>query len=70
MRDGSPTETVLPFGQTFVQSADVNLSDDGSVPTRFTFDTPVYCQGNVEYCFVLISPTDKYLTFITRMGET
>ena len=70
MRDGSPTNTVLPFGQTFVQPDDVNLSDDGSVATRFTFDTPVYLQGGVEYCFVLISPTSKYLTFITRMGET
>ena len=69
MRDGSPTNTVVPFGQSVVKSEDVNLSEDGSVPTRFTFNTPVYLQSGNEYALVLISPTSKYLTYITRMGE-
>ena len=69
MRDGSPTNTVVPFGETQLQPDEVLLSQDGSVPTRFTFKTPVYLQSGTEYALVLIAPTSKYLTYITRMGE-
>ena len=69
MRDGTPTTTVVPFGQVNIEPSDVNLSDDGSVATNFKFDTPVYLQSGYEYALVLIAPTEKYLTFITRMGE-
>ena len=69
MRDGTPTTQVVPFGQVNILARNVNLSDDGSVPTEFKFDTPVYLQTGYEYALVLISPTEKYLAFITRMGE-
>ena len=69
MRDGTPTTTIVPFGQVNIESADVNVSTDGSVATNFKFNTPVYLQSGYEYALVLVSPTEKYLTFITRMGE-
>ena len=69
MRDGSPTTTILPFGTTQIEPEDVNLSEDSSAATSFKFNTPVYLQSGYEYCIVLIAPTEKYNTFITRMGE-
>ena len=69
MRDGTPTTMVVPFGQVNIASDDVKLSDDGSVATEFKFLTPVYLQTGYEYALVLVSPTEKYLAFITRMGE-
>jgi len=69
MRDGTPTTTILPFGQTEIDPKDINLSQDGSSPTQFSFSTPVYLQSGYEYSLVLVSPTSKYLTYITRMGE-
>ena len=69
MRDGTPTTTIVPYGEVNIKPSDVQLSDDGSVPTRFTFDTPVYLQSGYEYALVLVAPTEKYLAFITRMGE-
>ena len=39
MRDGTPTTTVVPFGQVNIEPSDVNLSDDGSSATNFKFDT-------------------------------
>jgi len=69
MRDGTPTTTVVPFGQVNIASSEVELSNDGSVATPFRFDTPVYLQAGYEYALTLIAPTEKYLTFITRMGE-
>ena len=69
MRDGTPTVTVVPFAQVNIDANDVKLSDDGSAATEFKFDTPVYLQTGYEYALVLVSPTEKYLAFITRMGE-
>ena len=69
MRDGTPTTTILPFGEMQINPADVNASDDPTVATNFRFDTPVYLQSGYEYALVLVAPTEKYLTYITRMGE-
>ena len=69
MRDGAPTTTILPFGTTQIDPADVNASEDPTVVTNFKFNTPVYLQGGYEYALVLVAPTEKYLTYITRMGE-
>ena len=69
MRDGSPTTTILPFGEVQIDPAQVNASDDPTVATNFRFDTPVYLQSGYEYALVLVAPTEKYLTYITRMGE-
>jgi hypothetical protein len=69
MRDGTPTTTIVPFGQVNIEPEDVNLSDNGSVATNFKFDTPVYLQSGYEYALTLVAASQKYLTFITRMGE-
>ncbi len=69
MRDGSPTTTILPFGEVQIDPAQVNASDDPTVATNFRFNTPVYLQSGYEYALVLVAPTEKYLTYITRMGE-
>ena len=71
MKDGTPTKTVVPFGETKIKSEDINLSDDGSAVTTFKFKSPVYLQGGYEYCMVLMAPhTLNYLAFINRMGES
>ena len=69
MRDGSPTTTIVPFGQMNIDPSDVKLSEDGSVATNFKFPTPVYLQSGYEYALTLVAPTEKYFAFITRMGE-
>ena len=69
MRDGSPTTTILPFGEMQIDPADVNASDDPTIATNFRFPTPVYLQSGYEYALVLVAQTEKYLTYITRMGE-
>ena len=39
--NGYPGPKVLPFGRKLVPSSEVNISDDGTVPTTFVFDSPV-----------------------------
>jgi len=69
MRDGTPTTSVLPFSEIDLMPDQVNISDDASVPTKFTFDSPVYLKGNTEYAFVLLADTTNYGAWISRMGE-
>lgn len=69
MKEGSPTSIIVPFGETQVDPKDIPLSKDGSAPTTFKFSTPVYLQSGYEYALVLVSPTSKYITFTSRVGE-
>ena len=70
MDNGYPTTKVLPFGSKTLDPVDVSLSDDASVATTFTFDEPVYVKDGVEYCIVVFTDSQKYLAWISRMGET
>jgi len=69
MRDGTPTTTIVPFGEVDLLPSQVNISDDASVATKFTFPSPVYLKGGQEYAFVLLSDTPEYGAWISRMGE-
>jgi hypothetical protein len=69
MQNGSPTGTILPFGQVQIDPNNIPLSTDGSAATKFNFQSPIYLQPGSEYALVLVSPTSKYLTFTTRVGE-
>ena len=70
MQNGYPTTTILPFGQVAVEAADINISDDASLPTTFTFPSPVYLQQDIEYCFVILANTQDYLIWLSHMGDT
>ena len=69
MQNGTPTKTIVPFGEVDIDPLDIALSDDGSDGTQFTFKSPVYLQSDYEYALVLYAPSDGYNVFITRMGE-
>ena len=70
MVNGYPGQIILPFSQVSKNPADVNTSQDGSVATTFTLPSPVFVEENQEYCFVVLSNSNKYEAFISRMGET
>ena len=69
MQTGLPTTKVIPFGSKTLQPEDVRISNDGTAATRFTFDAPVFLKENVEVAIVLATDSDKYLAWISRMGE-
>jgi len=66
---GTPTTKILPFSEIILRPDRVNLSENGSVATTFTFDAPVYLEGLKEYCIVLLSNSSAYNVFISRVGE-
>ena len=69
MANGYPTTKVLAFSDVTLLPSQVNLSENGTVSTRFTFPSPVYVTENREYCLVVLSDSNEYKLWISRMGE-
>jgi len=71
MKNGLPTQHVLPFSEVVLDPSQVNTSADGSVATSVEFKAPVYLEGsNTEYAVALASNSTKYSVYISRIGET
>lgn len=71
MDQGIPTQKVVPFSDKTINPSDVELPDAVNVnpATTFTFDSPVYLQDNIEYCFVVLSNSNEYNIKIAEIGE-
>jgi hypothetical protein len=69
MRDGTPTQEVLI--EVVLYPKDVNISEDGTIPTTFTFPSPIYLEPTGSgYAIALKSSSNSYNVWISRMGET
>ena len=69
--NGYPGPKLLPFGRKVLNSSEVNVdADTGTSATTFTFDSPVYLQEGIEYCFVTMTNSLDYKIWISQMGET
>jgi len=69
MKNGYPTTTILPFGTAAVEPSEVQVSEDASLPTKFTFPSPIYLQQDIEYCFVIMANTQDYMIWLSHMGD-
>ena len=69
MKNGYPSTTILPFGKCTVEPENVQISEDASLPTKFTFPSPVYLQQDIEYCFVIMANTQDYHIWLSHMGD-
>lgn len=69
--NGYPGQRILPFGDVVLNPVDVVVDPEGTrnLPTRFTFKSPIYIQENTEYAIVLLSNSNNYNVWISRMGE-
>jgi len=71
MEGGVPTQKILPFSEIVKPPDQILTSTNGTVPTRFTFEAPVFLEGdNSEYAITLASWSTKYKVFISRVGES
>ena len=67
--NGLPTEKIIPFSEIVLSPDEVNVTSTGTVATTFTFESPIYVEGGIEYAIVLLSESAKYSAFISRVGE-
>jgi len=66
---GIPTQEVLPFGEISLEPQYINTSDDATVATTFTFPAPVFLESGNAYAIVLMSNSNEYNVWISRMTE-
>lgn len=67
--NGYPGPDVVPYSVKTLIPSEVNVSDNASVATKFTFDSPVYLLEDQEYCFVVISNSNNYNAWVATMGQ-
>ena len=66
--NGYPSRNVRKHGTVIKNPDEVNVSSDATVPTTFTFQSPIYLpQG--EYAFVVATATSDYNQWISQIGE-
>ena len=70
VKNGYPTQTILPFGVKQLEPSQINLdATSGATATNFAFDSPVYLSQGNEYAIVVASNSPEYLIWISRLGE-
>jgi hypothetical protein len=69
MQLGLPTQEVYPFSEVVLDPSDILISDDATVPTRVFFDSPVYLAGGKFHSIVILSNSNNYNVWISRLGE-
>lgn len=69
MQLGQPTDQVYPFAEVVVDPKDVNISEDASVATRVTFESPVYLAGKQFHALAILSNSSVYNIWISRLSE-
>jgi hypothetical protein len=50
---GNISRLVVPYSRNYLPPSAINVSEDGSVPTRFYFKSPIYLQNGQEYAIVV-----------------
>ena len=66
---GTPNQRILPFSEVNMDPDDITTSNDASVSTRFTFESPVYLNGQREYAIIILSNSTEYRVWTSRLGE-
>lgn len=57
------------FSRVVLNPDEINISDDASIGTSFVFDTPIFLPENRDWCFVLLSNSNKYNVWTAKLGE-
>ena len=70
VENGIPTQNIVPFSRVVKNPTidTINVTDDASVATTFTFDAPVYLQPGVEYAIVVMSNSPEYRLWLAETG--
>lgn len=67
MVNGYPGTTV--YAEKVVQPADIKYSTNGTAETKITFDDPIYCDANTQYCFTILSNSDVDTLYIAETSN-
>ena len=57
------------YDRVLVDSADIKVSEKGTVETKVNLNQPVYCKTDTWYSLCLLSDSNEYQTFTATLGE-
>lgn len=69
MQFGLPGNIIYPDSEVDLNPDKVLISADATIPTKFTFDSPIYLAGGQFHAIVLSSASDLYSVYVSRLGE-
>jgi hypothetical protein len=69
VKGGKPSRKVYPFSEVTLDPKNIVGSLDASIPTRFTFDSPVYLKGKTFHSIVLITNSEINSVWTSKLGE-
>lgn len=70
--NGYPDTTrILPFSSVHLDDSQINVSDDATVKTTFTFEAPVYHAADTLYAFIVKPDANDpdYLVYFAELGD-
>lgn len=71
MINGKPSSEIVPFSEVVLYNRDIITQIGvGNGETKVTFKSPVYLEGNREYCIVLKTNTEEYTLRTIKYNET
>lgn len=70
MQNGKPSDLVYPFSEVISIPGQIVGSNNATEPTIFRFSAPVYLEGEKFHSIVIISNSDKYTVWTSKLGET
>lgn len=81
---GTPSNVIIPFSEVTLRPSEVNVSNNASIPTRFTFESPIYLAGPTqqnlrgnseinrvtrEYALCIVSSSQNYSLYSASIGS-
>jgi len=67
--NGYPTDKIVPLSEAVIQPQDVQVSEDGSLPTTATFPAPVYLEPDTEYALETFCEAPEYTLWVAELGK-
>lgn len=69
MVNGYPSNNIIPYSVVTLPPSAVNVSEDASASTKFTFINPVFLKSNDEYCLYINSRDLAYKCHYAILGN-
>jgi hypothetical protein len=68
---GNITKIQVPDSEVWLESSQVNISNNGSVPTNVKFKNPIFLLNNQEYAFIIhtVGINPNYYMFVSVLGQ-
>lgn len=69
MELGLPKKKVYPFSEVVLEPFEVAVSEDATVATRVSFPSPVYLEGRKFHAIVILSMSENYNVWVSKLNE-